>query len=135
MGRFTDNRRGGFSRGRSSGSRFGSGRGVFGRDSGRGGRDGRMPLEMHDAVCDKCGDECRVPFRPTGNKPVLCSDCYRESGQGRDSGRGRDRGQSSGGMSSAQLTQINAKLDKIIKALNIDSDEDEEEDLEEAEEQ
>lgn len=133
MGRFGDNRRGGFSRGRSSGSRYGSGRGIFGRDSGRGGRgrDGRRPLEMHDAVCDKCGEECRVPFRPTGNKPVLCSDCYRESRQGRDSGR--DRGQS--GMSSVLLNQINAKLDKIIKALDIDSDEGEEEIEEETEEQ
>ena len=45
-------RRGGFG-GRSSGSRFG------GRSGGRGGFGGRdrRPVEMHDAVCGKCGKE------------------------------------------------------------------------------
>ena len=26
---------------------------------------------------DSCGKEARVPFRPTGSKPVYCSDCFR----------------------------------------------------------
>ena len=116
-----DNRdsRGGF-RGRSGGSRFGGGRSGFGRDSRR---FERKPLEMHDVTCDKCGKECQVPFRPSGDKPVLCSDCFRKNeGPGRSFGpRSRDR-PSSSEMSSEQLNKIEAKLDKIIKALKIDSE-------------
>jgi CxxC-x17-CxxC domain-containing protein len=48
------------------------GRGSF----SRGGRGGRERLEMHDVTCDKCGKECQVPFKPTGDKPVFCSNCY-----------------------------------------------------------
>jgi CxxC-x17-CxxC domain-containing protein len=35
------------------------------------------PREMFSATCDSCGKEARVPFRPTGSKPVYCSDCFR----------------------------------------------------------
>ncbi len=131
--------RGGF-RGRSSSNRFGGGRsegrgGFRGRESGR---FERKPLEMHNATCDKCGKECQVPFRPSGEKPVLCSDCFRKADG--DSGRSfvpRNRtmsSQSRGGMSSEQFSKINAKLDKIIEFLDnleleddLDEDEDEEE--------
>lgn len=37
----------------------------------------RGPREMHDAVCARCGNETQVPFRPTGARPVYCSDCFR----------------------------------------------------------
>lgn len=33
--------------------------------------------EMFSAVCDKCGKNCEVPFRPSNNKPIYCSDCFR----------------------------------------------------------
>lgn len=36
--------------------------------------------EMHEAICDECGKNCRVPFRPTGNKEVFCSDCFDRRG-------------------------------------------------------
>jgi CxxC-x17-CxxC domain-containing protein len=32
--------------------------------------------EMFTATCDSCGGQARVPFRPTGSKPVYCSDCF-----------------------------------------------------------
>ncbi len=35
------------------------------------------PREMFTTTCDSCGKEARVPFRPTGSKPVYCSDCFR----------------------------------------------------------
>jgi CxxC-x17-CxxC domain-containing protein len=53
-----------------------------GRDSGR--------SEMHDAVCDECGKKCKVPFKPTGGKPIFCSSCFERQSGGR-SGR-RDSG-------------------------------------------
>lgn len=45
------------------------------KQQGRGGF-GSAPREMHDVVCAACGIETRVPFRPTGDRPVYCRDCY-----------------------------------------------------------
>ena len=87
----------------------GGGRGFRGRGGGFD-RD-RRPAEMHDVICDKCGKECQVPFKPTGDKPVLCRDCFRQSGGG---SRG---GPSQSGISPEQFNQLNAKLDKIIEIL------------------
>ena len=53
--------------------------------------------EMHDAVCSECGENCQVPFKPSGDKPVKCQECFRKSRPKRsfnnDSrGRSFDRG-------------------------------------------
>lgn len=32
--------------------------------------------EMFPVVCSECGKDTTVPFKPTGEKPVYCSDCY-----------------------------------------------------------
>jgi CxxC-x17-CxxC domain-containing protein len=38
--------------------------------------------QMFPAVCNECGKQTEVPFRPNGKKPVLCRDCFqRENGQ------------------------------------------------------
>lgn len=36
----------------------------------------RPPREMHPVVCAECGKDTEVPFQPTGDRPVYCSDCY-----------------------------------------------------------
>ena len=49
------------------------------RDGGNrgGGRNfDRGPREMHKAVCSECGKECEVPFKPAGDRPVYCKDCF-----------------------------------------------------------
>jgi CxxC-x17-CxxC domain-containing protein len=46
----------------------------------------RAPREEHNVVCAECGVETTVPFKPTGDRPVLCRDCFRK---GRPAG-GRD---------------------------------------------
>lgn len=143
MGNFRSDRRdGGFrdrdSRGFGGGDR-GGGRSFGGDRGGRGGgfgRDRPRP-EMHEATCDKCGKTCELPFRPTGNKPVFCSDCFKKEGgsnrSNMNSGSRNDFSQTGGGMSSEQFNQINAKLDKIISVLDqiefesIDEEEEEEE--------
>ncbi len=58
-------------------------RGDFGGGSSRGmgGGGSRIgyssgPREMYTATCSSCGREARVPFRPSGSKPVYCSDCF-----------------------------------------------------------
>lgn len=45
--------------------------------SGRGGY--RAQREMFPATCAQCGKETTVPFEPRGDKPVYCSDCYRQT--------------------------------------------------------
>jgi CxxC-x17-CxxC domain-containing protein len=39
-------------------------------------RGDRGTREMFSATCSSCGREAQVPFRPTGSKPVYCSDCF-----------------------------------------------------------
>jgi CxxC-x17-CxxC domain-containing protein len=51
-----------------SSSNYGS---SYGSGGGYGGR-----REMHDAVCAQCGKDTQVPFRPSGDRPVYCSDCF-----------------------------------------------------------
>ena len=51
-----------------------------GGGGGGGGFGGGMRREMHPAVCAECGKDTEVPFRPTGERPVYCSDCYRQMG-------------------------------------------------------
>jgi len=46
-----------------------------GHGGGRGGFNDR-PVEMHSAICAECGKTCEVPFRPNGEKPVYCRDCF-----------------------------------------------------------
>lgn len=38
--------------------------------------DSYAPREMHKAKCSQCGQDCEVPFKPSGDKPVYCRDCY-----------------------------------------------------------
>ena len=49
----------------------------YGNGGGYGGGYSDRPREMFTTTCDSCGKEARVPFRPTGSKPVYCSDCFR----------------------------------------------------------
>ena len=124
--------------GRSSGrdNRSGGGRGgrFGGRDDRSGGRDNRSgDREMHQVVCDKCGDNCEVPFRPTAGKPIYCNDCFgkandrgdRRGGDRRgDGGRGNDsfRDKRGGGgdndKMAKELSSMNSKLDRLITLLD-----------------
>ena len=37
---------------------------------------GERTREMYPVVCANCGADTEVPFRPTGVRPVYCSDCF-----------------------------------------------------------
>jgi CxxC-x17-CxxC domain-containing protein len=37
------------------------------------------PRQMFPATCAQCGKATEVPFQPRGDKPVYCSDCYRQT--------------------------------------------------------
>lgn len=60
---------------RMKGQRGGGG----GRSDNRsgGGGFGRPQREMFDAICAECGVKTQVPFKPNGEKPVYCKDCFR----------------------------------------------------------
>lgn len=45
------------------------------RERGFGGGFGG-PREMHKAICADCGQECEVPFKPSGDRPVYCKECF-----------------------------------------------------------
>jgi len=81
----------------------------------------RRPAIMHKATCDDCGEQCEVPFRPTGEKPVYCHQCFGKSGGGSKNYKGSKSGSNAvgtTGMSKEQFETLNSKLDRILTALD-----------------
>lgn len=61
----------------------------------------RPRRELFAAVCSACGKETRVPFQPTGDRPVYCSDCFSTQRASQPPGRASSGGGfSRGGASS-----------------------------------
>lgn len=67
------------------GGKFG-GRPQFGGNRPKGGSHGGgkfagqgrsdRPSELFPTTCSECGKSCEVPFRPSSDKPVYCSNCF-----------------------------------------------------------
>lgn len=111
---------------KSGGGYKGATKGAFGRPGFQkkewGGE--RREVVMHQATCTNCNKSCEVPFKPTGDKPVLCRDCFvpKKEFVG---GRGGDRPsfggyktpmRSEGGDDTKKaLRDLGAKLDHLIK--------------------
>lgn len=106
--------------------------GNFNRDGGRNFGKGGGNRPMFKATCSKCGNECEVPFRPTGDRPVFCNNCFKAQGGNAGGGRpersfGGNRpkftpshnagGNNNSGQFKAQFDILNAKLDNILKTL------------------
>ena len=68
--------------------------------------------QMFPAECVKCGQECQVPFRPNGRKPVYCSNCFvkPEFVPFQKPLPSKD-----------QLEVINSKIDRILELLDSES--------------
>ncbi|MSU75350.1 MAG: hypothetical protein EXS55_02450 [Candidatus Magasanikbacteria bacterium] len=113
-----------------------------GRSFGGGGRsfsgNGGAPRAMFQATCGQCGQSCEVPFKPTGERPVFCRNCFRSQGAPSPrfapvksfGGSSGNFGGNSGGnasvtsgsvISKGQLDALNAKLDKILALLTVPS--------------
>ena len=84
------------------------------RGFGSGGGNRFEERRTYQATCAECGDRCEVPFKPTGEKPVYCSNCFASSKGDRPKTGGKPAG-----ASSEQFDQMNAKLDRILKTLDI----------------
>ena len=80
--------------------KFGGGKkfGGPGRGHDRGHGRSERPSEDREffkATCSSCHKSCEVPFRPSGDKPVFCRECFAEKDQGSErsfSGRNENRG-------------------------------------------
>jgi CxxC-x17-CxxC domain-containing protein len=44
-------------------------------------QNGREERQMYSTVCHACGAQTQVPFKPNGDKPVYCRDCYQSRRQ------------------------------------------------------
>ena len=38
--------------------------------------DHHRPRQMHRATCADCKKECELPFKPSGDRPVYCKECF-----------------------------------------------------------
>jgi CxxC-x17-CxxC domain-containing protein len=37
---------------------------------------GRREKTLHKAICADCHKDCEIPFKPTGERPVYCKECF-----------------------------------------------------------
>ena len=79
--------------------------------------------EETTVTCADCGDQCTVPFVPRSNKPVYCSDCFRQN-KPDDSGNDRpsrdDRGSrysrdDRGSRYSRDNSRSNRRSEKVLR--------------------
>jgi len=54
---------------------------AYGEGFRRGGGGGNFrkfggPREMHKIKCSACGKDAEVPFKPRGDSPVYCRECF-----------------------------------------------------------
>lgn len=99
-----------------------------------GGRDGGQ-TQMFQATCADCHKPCEVPFRPSGDKPVYCKECFMKRREGASRAEGqRDTGsrdfQKRGAFPAPQgagvrlddlkrqMDAMNVKLDTILQRMS-----------------
>jgi CxxC-x17-CxxC domain-containing protein len=122
------------------GNKFGGGDrkfggGKFGGDRKFGNKfGGDRPFERKElfpATCSSCGKACEVPFRPTGEKPVYCRECFGKQEQAPWRGDDRrerpsfrpersERPQQSGGDIDGlkyRIASLETKLDRVLELL------------------
>ncbi|MBP6911813.1 MAG: hypothetical protein KBB88_01260 [Candidatus Pacebacteria bacterium] len=109
------------------------------RDEGR--KDFGSRPDMHTAICSDCGNTCEVPFRPTGDKPVYCNNCFAKH-RGNEAGgyqrperkdfgpnqtehnRGERRPESRPGDNSSihdlkrRVDELHAKIDRLLDTID-----------------
>ena len=130
MGDFKRNSK--FGGGRASGSKGGFQKG-FGSQNKFGRGADRAEKELFRTTCTECGKSCEVPFKPTGQKPVLCRECYAQNAPANDrpvrreygfnkpsapSFRPRPEGQGHTPGLQRSIDEIGMKLDKLIQILS-----------------
>lgn len=95
----------------------GGSRPMFGSD--------RSERRMFKVVCDECGKDCEVPFKPSDDKPVYCDECFGKSSSPSrgDSKRFESRREeprrsaASDNSINKQFEALNNRIDKLISIL------------------
>ncbi|HTM68280.1 MAG TPA: CxxC-x17-CxxC domain-containing protein [Candidatus Binatia bacterium] len=108
--------------GRFSGKNFG---GPVRRGPGADRFGGDAKAFLFKTTCAECGEQCEVPFRPNGSKPVLCHRCFKkEDGGFSKPSFGKKpfgRAPAAGGQDTAKLEMrldaIESKIDRLIRAI------------------
>jgi CxxC-x17-CxxC domain-containing protein len=132
MGNFNRGDKGGFRSGgrddRNAG-REGGRQGGFQKKEWGGRDSGNKEQMMHQATCSECGKRCEVPFRPVSGKPVFCNDCFsakRSAGGDRvpakahyENRENRGGGEGNNNGLTRQIADMNMKLDRLIKAMEV----------------
>ena len=130
---FGGQRSGGFSgRGDGQGFRGGKSKKDFSDRPARSFGDQAYSTTKFKATCADCGAGCQLPFKPSGERPVYCSDCFKNKDSDRSSQSPKRRFQDnyeenaarpyvrpsvSSGVSSEALLDLGSKLDEIISLL------------------
>jgi len=127
------------------GDRRSGGGNKFGNSNDRSDRNDRPSAnsEKFSATCTECHKSCEVPFKPSGDKPVYCSDCFTkrlsEEKKGKNRGGGdhrsespkppreqrsprhdASRGQNDMALSNMQrqLANLEEKLNRVLEIIN-----------------
>jgi CxxC-x17-CxxC domain-containing protein len=92
----------------------------FGKSGNRDSRFEDRP--MFETTCAKCGNRCEVPFKPNGEKPVYCKDCFGASKGESFGSKGNNPfsktfGSGKPDRSNENFEKLNAKLERILKLL------------------
>jgi CxxC-x17-CxxC domain-containing protein len=76
---------------------------------------------MFAATCAKCHKACEVPFRPNGERPVFCKDCFGARPSGNDYGRkdapGRDFPKREFAPSTPKSTVEDTRIDELKRTM------------------
>ncbi|MEK7644240.1 MAG: CxxC-x17-CxxC domain-containing protein [Patescibacteria group bacterium] len=74
-----------------------------------------------EATCSDCGGKCRLPFKPSGNRPVFCSKCFDKQGGGAAMKKTRFAPSRSENADNGELLEmlkkLNYKVDSLIEML------------------
>lgn len=52
--------------------------------------DGPRGRTFNKAICAECGKECEIPFKPSGDRPVYCKECFSSRRKGNMFNTNRD---------------------------------------------
>ncbi|MBI2120636.1 MAG: hypothetical protein HYT94_03370 [Parcubacteria group bacterium] len=125
MGKFNQGGRGDFRSGGRNGNRDDKRDNSFGAFGGRSNFQKKTwdegNKEMHQATCSECGKRCEVPFRPMNGKPVFCTECFSSKRGASDRVPAKthyeNRGSEGNDGLRRQVSEMNMKLDRLIKAV------------------
>ncbi|MDX9970284.1 MAG: hypothetical protein RBS56_00030 [Candidatus Gracilibacteria bacterium] len=84
----------------------------------RGGR--RDDKKRYPAVCCECGRDFELPFRPSSDRAVYCSDCFEGKRDENDfprGGKGAEEEADFAEYFEEKFAELNAKLDAVVRLL------------------